>query len=117
TYYFYPVSACSQSTCQLDVGTISSTNGGASWGAATMVAGPMAVTWLASTTQGFMVGDYISTSFNSGGSAHAAFEVANPPSGGVFDEGTYTTTAGVALTGGGLIGEVAAADRVPAGVN
>src|SRR5205807_8956476 len=82
TYYFYPVSNCSQSTCQLDVGTISSTNGGASWGAATQVAGPMAIAWLASTTQGFMVGGYISTSFNRGGTAHAAFAVANAPRGG-----------------------------------
>jgi hypothetical protein len=116
TYYFYPVSSCSQSTCQLDVGTISSTNGGASWGTATMVAGPMTLTWLASTTQGFMVGDYISTSF-SGGLAHAAFAVANAPSGSVFDEGTYTTTSGVALAGGSVVGEVAGADRVPAGIN
>src|SRR5215208_3784217 len=31
TYYFYPNRSCSAATCQLDVGFISSTNGGASW--------------------------------------------------------------------------------------
>src|SRR5258708_460427 len=55
TYYFYPVASCSQTTCQLDVGEISSTNGGTSWGAATQVAAPMTVTWLDRTTQGFLV--------------------------------------------------------------
>jgi hypothetical protein len=105
TYYYYPVSNCSQSTCRLDVGTISSTSGGATWGTFTMVAGPMTVTWLASTTQGFMVGDYISTSFNATGSAHAAFAVANAPSGGVFDEATYTTSTGI-VSGGANAGQV-----------
>jgi hypothetical protein len=109
TYYYYPVSNCSQSTCQLDVGTISSTNGGATWGAFTMVAGPMTVTWLASTTQGFMVGDYISTSFNAGGSAHAAFAVAHAPSGGVFDEAIYTTSSGI-VNGGASAGQVDSAN-------
>jgi BNR repeat-like domain len=116
-YYFYPVSNCSQSTCQLDVGTISSTTGGASWGTATMVAGPMNVTWLASTTQGFMVGDYISASFNSSGAAHGVFAVANTPSGGVFDEAMYTTAGGIAVAGGSLVGETAAHDTVPPGIN
>lgn len=117
TYYFYPVANCSQSTCQLDVGEISSTNGGATWGAATMVAGPMTVTWLASTTQGFMVGDYISTSFNGSGVAHAAFAVATAPSGGVFNEATFTQAGGFTATGGSLAGEVAAPEHIPAGIN
>src|SRR5207244_26950 len=37
TYYFYPVSSCTASTCQLDVGYISSTNGGASGADAALV--------------------------------------------------------------------------------
>jgi hypothetical protein len=116
TYYFYPVAKCSTSTCQLDVGTISSTTGGASWGSATQVAGPMTVTWLANTTQGFMVGDYISTSFNGSGTAHAAFAVATAPSGTVFNEATFTTAVGVASAAGALVGETAAPDHVPSGV-
>jgi hypothetical protein len=117
TYYFYPVSGCSQTTCQLDVGTISSTTGGATWGAATMVAGPMTVTWLASTSQGFMVGDYIATSFNAGHTAHGVFAVANAPTGGVFDEAMYTTAGGITSAGGSLVGETAGLDSIPAGIN
>ena len=116
TFYFYPVSNCTRSTCQLDVGTISSANGGATWGASTMVAGPMTVTWLANTNQGFMVGDYISTSFNTSGSAHGAFALANAPSGGVFDEAMFTTMAAV-TSSGARVGESAPRDAVPAGIN
>jgi hypothetical protein len=61
-YYFYLSSTCTPSTCQLAVGFISSTNGGASWSVAHQLAGPMTLTWLPLTTQGFMVADYISTS-------------------------------------------------------
>ncbi|HXM58944.1 MAG TPA: sialidase family protein [Candidatus Dormibacteraeota bacterium] len=115
TYYFYPVANCSASTCQLDVGTISSTNGGASWGTATMVTGPMTLSWLANTTQGVMVGDYISTSFNGSGTAHGVFAVAAAPSGGVFNEAMFTTAA--AVSGGSLVGETAAHDVIPPGIN
>jgi hypothetical protein len=113
----YSVSNCTQSTCQLDVGEISSTHGGATWGAATMVAGPMTVTWLASTTQGFMVGDYISTSFDATGVAHGVFAVATAPSGGVFDEAMFTQASGFSATAASLAGEVAAAEHIPAGIN
>jgi hypothetical protein len=99
TYYYYPQANCSTSTCQLDVGFISSTNGGASWSAPRQLAGPMSLGWLASTSQGAMVGDYISTSFASG-TAHAVFALANAPSGGILDEAMYTTSAGLAVSGG-----------------
>ncbi|HJU03417.1 MAG TPA: hypothetical protein VJ966_19645 [Actinomycetes bacterium] len=56
TYYYYPTAACTSSTCRLNVGFISSTNGGASWGTAANLAGPMPLTWLANTSQGRMVG-------------------------------------------------------------
>ena len=76
TYYFYPNTNCSTSTCQLDVGFISSTTGGSSWGTPTMITGPMTLTSLPLTTGGYMVGDYISTSFNNSGTAHGVFAVA-----------------------------------------
>jgi hypothetical protein len=117
TYYYYPVSNCSQSTCKLDVGTISSTTGGATWGTFTPVAGPMTVTWLASTTQGFMVGDYISTSFNASGTAHGVIAVATAPSGSVFNEAMFTTANGVASAAGSLVGETAASENIPPGIN
>ena len=99
TYYYYPNASCTSSSCQLDVGFISSTNGGASWSAAQQLAGPMSLSWLASTNQGAMVGDYISTSI-SGGKAFPVFALANPPSNGTFDEAMYTFEGGLAVSGG-----------------
>jgi len=99
TYYYHPVANCTASSCQLDVGYVSSTNGGSTWTAPTQLAGPMSHSWLASTTQGTMVGDYISTSF-SGGTAHPVFAVATAPSGSVFNEAMYTTASGLAAAAG-----------------
>ena len=59
-YYFLPKAKCKVATCRLEVGYISSVNGGRTWSRPTTVAGPMKVTQLASTDQGRMVGDYIS---------------------------------------------------------
>jgi len=94
-YYFYPQAGCTASTCQLDVGLVTSPNGGTSWSAPSQLAGPMSLSWLANTNQGAMVGDYISTSF-AGGSPHPVFALANAPNGGAFDEAVYTTGAGQA---------------------
>jgi hypothetical protein len=94
SYYFYPSANCSAATCQLDVGFISSPDGGASWTAATQLAGPMTISWLPNTSQGPMVGDYMSTSY-AGGTAHPAIEVAHAPSGSVFDQATYTPASGL----------------------
>jgi hypothetical protein len=100
TYYYYPVSNCNASTCQLDVGFVGSSNGGATWSSPTTLAGPMTLSWLASTNQGRMVGDYISGSF-AGGKGHPVFAVANAPSGSVFDEAMYTPASG--LFGAGAV--------------
>src|SRR5713226_9095917 len=78
TFYFYPVANCTTTgttACQLEVGFSTSADGGASWTSNTQIAGPMSLTWLPNTTQGFMVGDYISTSFV-GAPAFPAFAVA-----------------------------------------
>jgi hypothetical protein len=81
-YYFYPIANCQTLTCALTVGFISSINGGASWSQAKNVAGPMALQWTALTTQGYMVGDYISTSIVQGKNyAVPAFALAAPPTG------------------------------------
>ncbi|MBI3731920.1 MAG: exo-alpha-sialidase [Chloroflexi bacterium] len=94
TYYYYPAANCSASTCQLYVGFVSSTDGGATWSAKQTLAGPMTLSWLANTTQGRMVGDYVSTSF-AGGTAHPAFANANAPTGGTFDEALYSVVGGL----------------------
>ncbi len=109
TFYYYPNSNCTTSTCELNVGYATSKDGGATWTANTHLAGPMSLTWLPNTSQGFMVGDYISTSF-SRAPAYPAFALANPPSGGLFDEATYTVRGGLSVAGA-----IAARDQVSAG--
>jgi hypothetical protein len=99
TYYYYPVSKCSAATCQLHVGYVSSTDGGMTWSAPTELAGPIALSWLPNTTQGRMVGDYISGSF-SNGSVYPVFAVANAPNGNVFDEAMHAPASGLPVTAG-----------------
>jgi len=87
TYYFYPNANCG-GACRLQVGYISSPDGGAHWGDATQLAGPMALSEIAQTSQGPMVGDYISTSF-SGGKATTAFAIGHETTTAAFDEAMY----------------------------
>jgi hypothetical protein len=90
TFYYFPVAGCFTFNCQLDVGFLSSINGGASWSAKQQLAGPMNMSWLADTTGGFMVGDYISTSIV-GNDAFSVFAVATPPTDGEhLNEAMYT---------------------------
>ncbi|MFL6128713.1 MAG: sialidase family protein [Mycobacteriales bacterium] len=114
TYYSYPNAACTASTCQLNVGYLSSTNGGTSWSAATQVAGPMSLSWLPNTSQGRMFGDYISTSVLPGGRAYPVVAVANPPSGTVFDLAMYAPAGGLPVTGGTARVAVATPARIRA---
>jgi hypothetical protein len=102
TYYFYPNRGCSAATCQLDVGFISSTNGGSTWSTATQLAGPMTLSWIANTSQGRMVGDYISTSVRNGANAYPTVAVASAPTGGTFNEAMFVPSGGLAITGGAL---------------
>lgn len=110
SYYYYPNTKCSVSTCQLDVGFVKSTNAGASWTTPTQLAGPMSLSWLPSTSQGPMVGDYMSTSW-SNGTARPAIEVALAPSGGVFNQATYVPSSGLLRTTPTLTVATTAADR------
>jgi BNR repeat protein len=112
TFYYYPVANCTATTCQLDVGYSTSADGGATWSALTQVAGPMSLDWLPNTTQGRMVGDYISTSF-SGAPAYPAFAVASPPAGGVFDQAIFTVRGGLSVQGSANL----ASDQIDASSN
>jgi hypothetical protein len=102
TYYFYPSGSTS-----LSVGFTSSTNGGGTWSAPQTVASGMPSTWVATTSQGRMVGDYISTSYGSDNLAHGVFSTASAPSSGtscssVLDncnEPTSTFASGLAASG------------------
>ena len=98
-YYFYPVANCTAATCRLNVGFISSTNAGSTWSAPQTVAGPFPLAQIANTTQGRMVGDYISCSI-AGGKAVAVFAVGKAPTNGkAFDEAMYSA-GGLTITGG-----------------
>jgi hypothetical protein len=77
TYYSYP-----SGSTQLSVGFISSNNGGNTWSAPQTVASGMPSTWTATTSQGRMVGDYISTSYGADNLAHAVFATASAPTSG-----------------------------------
>ena len=102
TYYFYPPRSTS-----LSVGFLSSANAGSTWSAAQTVASGMPSTWVATTSQGRMVGDYISTSFGSDNLAHGVFATASAPTAGtgcssVLDncnEPTSTFISGLASGG------------------
>ena len=96
-YYYYPVAACNSSTCELTVGFVSSTDGGATWTQPRKVAGPINLSWIASTNQGVMVGDYMSTSFAGGTYAFPVFAVAKAKTGTVFDERTYSARFDVTI--------------------
>ncbi|HEX4701536.1 MAG TPA: sialidase family protein [Pseudonocardiaceae bacterium] len=102
TYYFYPTADCTAATCQLEVGFTSSRDGGQHWAQSRTLAGPMALSTLANTTQGVMVGDYISTSILPGEEqAVPAFAAGLAPSGGAaFDEPMLS--ANETVHGGGI---------------
>ncbi|MBI3731921.1 MAG: exo-alpha-sialidase [Chloroflexi bacterium] len=99
TYYYYPVANCG-SSCQLNVGYSASTDGGTTWSAPVTVAGPMQTSWIVNTSQGRMVGDYVSTSYTANGLAHPAFSNANAPTGSTFDQALYSVVGGLTPRGG-----------------
>jgi hypothetical protein len=106
TYYYYPDATCAGG-CQLDTGYISSPDGGKHWGAPIQLAGPTSLSNIANTSQGRMVGDYISTSFNASGLAATVFAVGLPPHGKqAFNEAMYAPSSPLPVASG------AAADRL-----
>ncbi|MFY9977357.1 MAG: sialidase family protein [Candidatus Sulfotelmatobacter sp.] len=89
-YYYYPVSNCTSSTCQLEVGFVTSSDGGASWTAGAKLAGPMKLAWLPVSDDGPMVADYIGVSYVNG-NAFGVFADATAPNGSTLAESMYTT--------------------------
>jgi BNR repeat-like domain len=77
TYYFYP-----PRSTQLSVGFTSSADAGVTWTTAQTIISGMTSTWAANTSQGRMVGDYISTSYGSDGLARGIFGAALTPTTG-----------------------------------
>jgi BNR repeat protein len=90
TYYFYPTADCTSTTCQLEAGFISSSDGGNTWSAPTTLTGPMTLSWLPNTSSGVMVGDYIATAY-ANGNPFGVFAVAQQNTGSEFNEAIFTT--------------------------
>jgi hypothetical protein len=91
TYYFDTVPSCTGTACQIQVGFSSSLDNGQTWSTPQVLTDPMQLGWLAPTTQGFMVGDYISTSFLAGQQrVMGVFAIGFAPSSdGVLNEPMY----------------------------
>ena len=70
------------------------------WSAPTPLAGPMSLSDIAATSQGTMVGDYISTSFNAAGTAATVFAIGFPHTGSQFDEGMWAPTTPLPVASG-----------------
>jgi hypothetical protein len=108
-YSFYADATCTGG-CQLSEGYISSPDGGAHWGNPLQLAGPMSLTDIANTSQGRMVGDYISTSFNAQGKAVPVFAIGNPHTAAQpFDEAMYAPTTPLPVTPPSQAGNTASA--------
>jgi len=97
-YYFYPAAQCSASTCQLDVGFVTSSDGGATWTAGAKIAGPMKLAWLPVSDNGPMVADYIGVSYVNG-NPFGVFAGAQVPSGSTLAESMFTTKAPLPAAG------------------
>jgi hypothetical protein len=90
-YYTFPNASCTVATCQLEVAFVTSRDAGASWSQPQVITDPMNLSWVPRTNQGFMVADYISTSFVVGQQARAAFAVASAPAApGAFQQGMFS---------------------------
>ena len=89
-YHYLATTNCNPGSCRVHIGLVRSSNGGATWNAPVDISGPMAPVWLAFTSDGYMSGDYISTSFVSG-TPHAVFALAHCPRGAKLAEAIYTS--------------------------
>jgi hypothetical protein len=103
TYYFYDDAGCTPDTCVLQAGTISSSDGGAHWGGQDTLGPSMTLDQIADTSQGRMVGDYISTSFLPSGqyTTSVAIGQGHPTGTQDFDEAMYAPASPITVASGG----------------
>ncbi|MFZ0769934.1 MAG: sialidase family protein [Candidatus Sulfotelmatobacter sp.] len=112
-YYYYPVAKCTASTCELEVGFVTSTDGGTTWAAGEKIAGPMKLAWLPVSDDGPMVADYIGVSYVNG-NAFGVFANAQAPTGSTLAEAMFTTKSPLPAPGSAP-GFSGAADKPVAG--
>jgi hypothetical protein len=110
TYYYYPVSNCSPSTCQLVAGFIQSFNAGSTWTYPLQLGNPMQLNWLPNTFSGRMVADYVATAY-SAGQAYPIWAQAYVPTGSLFHQAIFTTVLGQPSRGPG--GELSSLNDKP----
>jgi hypothetical protein len=114
-YYYYPNNVCDLKTCRLDVGYVSSVNGGRTWSAPVQVGGPTLLGRIVPTSSGRMVGDYIGTAVSCG-RAFALVAVGLPAVGHKkFNEPMVVVSGGEPITGGPHTAQPAVSGTPPAG--
>jgi BNR repeat-like domain len=87
TYYSEQPTGCVGLTCTIQANFSSSLDNGQTWSTPQRLSDPVQLAWIAPTTQGAMVGDYISTSFLAGQQrVIGAIAVGFPPAAGTFNE-------------------------------
>ncbi len=91
-YYYFPVASCTAVTCELNIGFISTNNAGTRWTKPKRLNDtPMALSWIANTDAGRMVGDYIPTSF-AGDRAVPTISVASASTGATFHQALFAAS-------------------------
>ena len=90
-YSLRPPTRCTETSCDssVDVGLVSSRDGGRTWGTPRRLnAETIRLSWLAESTLGRFVGDYVSVSFVSGAPV-AVFSLAGAPAGEEYRQATF----------------------------
>jgi hypothetical protein len=99
TYFAYANARCGTS-CGLQVGYIQSNNAGANWGSSVQVVAPFPISLVPDTTQGRMVGDYISTSWLAGKAFGPTAVGRSPVAPFAFSQGLEVTPGGLTASAG-----------------
>jgi hypothetical protein len=104
-YYYFSRARCTDASCRLFAGYVSSTDGGAHWSAPRVVAGPMRLNQLARAFSLRMVGDEMTAAVVPGGRAFAALALGrNPSARKPLNEAMYEPRNGLPITGGSHTG-------------
>jgi hypothetical protein len=93
-YYYFPSANCDINTCQLDVGFVTSSNGGTSWSPVKRLAGPMTIAWLSGSDGGPFVGDYSAVAFFCHSPLPVFAVAAAPTPSGLLQQAMFAVPAG-----------------------